>query len=81
MADAAALTRKINTEYREITIDRGRYLELSGFPNNFISTGNYNIFNLVPKNLFEQFHRVANIWFLIVSIFQVLPLNLSPTSS
>ena len=36
---------------------------------------------LLPKNLFEQFQRVANIWFLIVSIFQLLPYQLNPTDS
>ncbi|KAF4752042.1 hypothetical protein FOZ63_014837, partial [Perkinsus olseni] len=28
----------------------------------------------------EQFHRVANIWFLLIGICQMLPLDLSPTS-
>lgn len=68
-------------EYRQVALKRGRLEENALFPSNFISTAKYNIWNLLPKNLYEQFHRIANIWFLIVSIFQVLPLNLSPTSS
>lgn len=51
------------------------------FASNAISTGKYTALTLLPKNLFEQFKRVANIWFLIVSILQLLPLQLSPTSS
>lgn len=77
-------TKKVapsNSEYRQIRIDRGRGPGGGVFPLNYISTGKYTVFSLLPKNLFEQFHRVANIWFLIVSIFQVLPFQLSPTSS
>ena len=70
-----------NQEYRQIFVKRGRQEENALFPSNYISTAKYSVFSLIPKNLFEQFHRVANIWFLIVSIFQVLPFNLSPTSS
>ncbi|OMJ75568.1 hypothetical protein SteCoe_25265 [Stentor coeruleus] len=51
------------------------------FPSNHISSTKYNILNILPKNIIEQFKRLANIWFLIVSILQVLPFNLSPTSS
>ena len=36
---------------------------------------------VVAVNLFEQFHRISNIWFLIVSIFELLPYNLSPSSN
>lgn len=50
------------------------------FPKNYVSTTKYSIWNIVPKNLFEQFQRVANFWFLTVSIFQILPMNLSPTN-
>lgn len=69
------------SESRDIQLNRGKSDPTSIYPNNFISTAKYSIFSLIPKNLFEQFHRVANIWFLIVSIFQILPFGLSPTSS
>ena len=70
-----------NQEFRQIFLNRGRTEENALFPTNFITTAKYSVWTILPKNLYEQFHRVANIWFLIVSIFQVLPLNLSPTSS
>lgn len=70
-----------NQEYRQIFLKRGRLEENALFPSNYITTAKYSVWTLIPKNLYEQFHRVANIWFLIVSIFQVLPFNLSPTSS
>ncbi|KAE9612713.1 putative phospholipid-translocating ATPase [Lupinus albus] len=34
---------------------------------NYVSTTKYTFFNFIPKSLFEQFRRVANIYFLIVA--------------
>lgn len=70
----------INPLFREILINRGISFN-TNLPNNYISTAKYTLFTIIPKNLFEQFHRIANFWFLIVSILQLLPLQLSPTSS
>ena len=49
----------------------GESNEGSKFPNNFVRTAKYTVLNFVPKNLFEQFMRVANLYFLVVSILQV----------
>ena len=38
------------------------------FGNNIIKTTKYNLLTLLPKNLFYQFTRVSNIYFLVVSI-------------
>ncbi|CAE8621685.1 unnamed protein product [Polarella glacialis] len=67
-----AETRRINLSPRR----GGR----EAFPSNHVSTTKYRLWNIVPMNLFEQFHRAANVWFLVVSTFQMLPLKLSPTS-
>ena len=48
-------------------------------PENAVRSTHYTWYNCVPLNLWEQFHRPANVWFLMVSILQMLPLNLSPT--
>uniref|UniRef100_A0A8C4QSM9 P-type ATPase N-terminal domain-containing protein n=1 Tax=Eptatretus burgeri TaxID=7764 RepID=A0A8C4QSM9_EPTBU len=32
----------------------------------------YTVFNFIPKNLFEQFRRIANFYFLIVFLIQLL---------
>ncbi|CAG9332606.1 unnamed protein product [Blepharisma stoltei] len=80
MADAAFIDSS-SAEFRQIKIESGLACEPTAFPNNFISSGKYTILSWVPKNLFEQFNRVANIWFLIVSICQLLPFNLSPTAN
>ncbi|CAG8701608.1 18624_t:CDS:2, partial [Gigaspora rosea] len=40
---------------------------------NKITTSKYSIFSFVPKNLYEQFHRVANFFFLLLVILQWFP--------
>lgn len=41
--------------------------------NNTIKTSKYNAFNFLPLNLFEQFQRLANAYFLVLLFLQVLP--------
>ena len=36
-----------------------------------MSTTKYSIVSFVPKNLWEQFQRVANLYFLLISLVQV----------
>ncbi|EER18925.1 conserved hypothetical protein, partial [Perkinsus marinus ATCC 50983] len=45
-----------------------------------ITSTKYRLLTFVPLSLWEQFQRVANLWFLLVSICQMLPSDLSPTS-
>ena len=62
-------------------IDFGLSAQHYHFPSNYVSTTRYKLWTIVPLNLFEQFHRFANIWFLIVSTLQMLPFKISPTTS
>ncbi|KAH8914962.1 phospholipid-translocating P-type ATPase [Atractiella rhizophila] len=50
------------------------------FATNQVLTSKYNIFTFVPKNLLEQFRRVANVFFLVLVILQFFPIfqNVSP---
>lgn len=43
------------------------------FPDNEISTCKYNCLTFIPKNLFEQFRKLANVYFLLIAILQVVP--------
>ncbi|KAL6960593.1 putative phospholipid-transporting ATPase 8 [Sarracenia purpurea var. burkii] len=47
------------------------HLNYSG---NYVSTTKYTVANFIPKALFEQFRRVANIYFLIVACVSFSPL-------
>jgi len=48
------------------------------YPNNEISTAKYNFLTFIPKFLFEQFRRYANIFFLSIGLLQQIP-GVSPT--
>ncbi|CAN8259431.1 unnamed protein product [Cochlearia groenlandica] len=45
------------------------------YTSNYVSTTRYNLLTFLPKCLYEQFHRVANIYFLIAAILSVFPLS------
>jgi phospholipid-translocating ATPase len=44
------------------------------YVSNRIRTAKYTILSFVPKNLFEQFRNVANLYFLFLVILQCIPL-------
>lgn len=51
------------------------YEKFSGtYVNNRIRTTKYTLLNFVPRNLFEQFHRVANLYFLFLVVLNWVPL-------
>ncbi|KJE93765.1 ATPase [Capsaspora owczarzaki ATCC 30864] len=51
----------------------------SPFPDNRVITSKYTALNFLPKNLFEQFRRVANFYFLCVALIQLIP-GVAPVS-
>ncbi|KFV17448.1 putative phospholipid-transporting ATPase IK, partial [Tauraco erythrolophus] len=40
---------------------------------NAIKTAKYNVFTFLPLNLYEQFHRMANVYFVFVILLQTFP--------
>jgi len=50
------------------------------FADNVVITSKYKLWNFVPKNLFEQFRRVANFYFLCIVIVQFAILDRTPVS-
>lgn len=51
----------------------------SGFVSNHISTTKYNAFTFLPKFLFEQFSKYANLFFLFTGCIQQVP-TVTPTN-
>ncbi|PWA36709.1 ATPase E1-E2 type family protein / haloacid dehalogenase-like hydrolase family protein [Artemisia annua] len=45
------------------------------YSKNYMSTTKYNVITFLPKALFEQFRRVANIYFLLAVMLSVTPLS------
>ncbi|AMD21208.1 HEL072Wp [Eremothecium sinecaudum] len=50
-----------------------------GYGDNHISTTKYNVATFVPKFLFQEFSKYANLFFLFTSIIQQVP-NVTPTN-
>ncbi|XP_056400695.1 phospholipid-transporting ATPase IC-like [Hyla sarda] len=48
-------------------------LKTSKYATNEIKTSKYNIITFLPLNLFEQFRRIANAYFLLLLIIQLIP--------
>ncbi|KAL8613378.1 Phospholipid-transporting ATPase ID [Nucella lapillus] len=58
---------------RRIKVNDGEYNAQFEYAQNKITTSKYNIVTFVPKNLFEQFQRLANAYFLGLLILQLIP--------
>ncbi|CAL9126684.1 unnamed protein product [Musa textilis] len=55
---------------------------IARFKGNSISTTKYNVLTFLPKGLFEQFRRVANLYFLMISILSTTPISpVSPVTN
>ncbi|XP_011924724.1 PREDICTED: phospholipid-transporting ATPase IC [Cercocebus atys] len=48
-------------------------IKKSKYANNAIKTYKYNVLTFIPMNLFEQFKRAANLYFLVLLILQAIP--------
>ncbi|KIK09858.1 hypothetical protein K443DRAFT_671169 [Laccaria amethystina LaAM-08-1] len=79
-------TRKWKWPWRKEKVSTGeRIIALNSsaanadFCSNFISTSKYNVLSFVPKFLFEQFSKYANLFFLFTACIQQIP-GVSPTN-
>ncbi|XP_068454998.1 phospholipid-transporting ATPase ID-like [Clinocottus analis] len=60
------LERKLRANDREYNLS-------FKYATNAIKTSKYNPFSFLPLNLFEQFQRIANAYFLFLLVLQVIP--------
>uniref|UniRef100_A0AAY4CX71 Phospholipid-transporting ATPase n=1 Tax=Denticeps clupeoides TaxID=299321 RepID=A0AAY4CX71_9TELE len=60
-------------EDRHVRANDREFNEKFSYADNRIKTSKYNIFTFLPINLFEQFQRVANAYFLVLLILQLIP--------
>ncbi|XP_024543304.1 phospholipid-transporting ATPase 1 isoform X2 [Selaginella moellendorffii] len=59
---------------RVVYVDNpGRTNENFEFSGNKVRTSKYTLISFLPRNLFEQFHRVAYIYFLLIVILNQIP--------
>ncbi|KAF8359761.1 hypothetical protein PRIPAC_94756 [Pristionchus pacificus] len=58
---------------RRLRANDQEYNKQFKYANNIIKTSKYNLITFIPRNLFEQFTRLANIYFLILLVLQFIP--------
>lgn len=67
--------QQVAASTRKIYINKA---QTDKFKNNSISTGKYTLVTFLPKFLYEQFRKYANIFFLSIGLLQQIP-GISPT--
>ncbi|VDL85426.1 unnamed protein product, partial [Nippostrongylus brasiliensis] len=60
-------------EERRLRANDREYNSQFKYAGNYIKTSKYNIITFIPQNLFEQFQRIANFYFLVLMILQFIP--------
>ncbi|KAG8221446.1 hypothetical protein J3R82DRAFT_1642 [Butyriboletus roseoflavus] len=63
----------VNTPLSAMEVDQNGQ-PLVRYARNKVRTSRYTLLTFLPKNLYEQFHRIANIYFLALVIFQLFPI-------
>ncbi|CAM4667178.1 phospholipid-transporting ATPase ID-like isoform X1 [Lepidochelys kempii] len=65
--------KKLKEEQRHLQANNRDFNLEFEYANNSIKTSKYNFFTFLPLNLFEQFQRIANAYFLFLLILQLIP--------
>ncbi|TRY82205.1 hypothetical protein DNTS_003391 [Danionella cerebrum] len=70
--------QRLSGKRRVVVLRSGpHYAEYSrfskGFQDNSIRTTKYTLFSFIPMNLFQQFHRAANLYFLFLVLLNWVP--------
>ena len=69
-----------HTPYLEFFINNNKKNSEFKLKTNYISTTKYNLITFLPKGLLYQFSRLANVYFLFITIIQCIP-EISPLNS
>ncbi|CAF0849960.1 unnamed protein product [Rotaria sordida] len=65
--------KKVEEDTRKIKANDPTANATKEYAGNEISTSKYNLITFLPKNLFEQFRRLANAYFLFLLCLQLIP--------
>ncbi|CAI7906865.1 unnamed protein product [Closterium sp. NIES-54] len=61
--------------HRTVNVNDPRSHAHQQYKNNGVSTTKYSFLTFLPKGLFEQFRRVANLYFLLIAILSTTPVS------
>ncbi|XP_068781065.1 phospholipid-transporting ATPase ID [Struthio camelus] len=65
--------KKLKEQERQLQANNRDFNLQFEYASNSIKTSKYNFFTFLPLNLFEQFQRIANAYFLFLLILQLIP--------
>ncbi|KAK0157633.1 hypothetical protein PV328_011346 [Microctonus aethiopoides] len=69
----SAATSPVQETERRIRANNREYNSQFKYANNYIKTSKYSVLTFLPLNLFEQFQRLANFYFLCLLVLQMIP--------
>lgn len=83
MVRASSRANLKNETERRIIANNAEFNAQFSYAKNYIKTSKYTFLNFVPYNLFEQFQRLANFYFLCLLVLQLIPVisSLSPITT
>jgi phospholipid-transporting ATPase len=61
--------KELTVGYRDLVVGSPQVF----FTNNTVSTTKYTVFTFLPLNLLYQFSKIANLYFLFLTILQIIP--------
>ncbi|OUC43592.1 phospholipid-translocating P-type ATPase, flippase [Trichinella nativa] len=76
---ACIRSKKTYPEYRTVIPnhiyikEEAKQIPNRHYANNKVKTTKYTLITFLPKNLFEQFHRLANLYFLFIALLNWVP--------
>ncbi|XP_066994070.1 phospholipid-transporting ATPase ID isoform X1 [Anabrus simplex] len=70
---ASSHTPRTQETERRIRANDREYNSQFNYANNYIKTSKYTVLTFLPLNLFEQFQRLANFYFLCLLVLQMIP--------
>ncbi|XP_037782445.1 probable phospholipid-transporting ATPase IM isoform X3 [Penaeus monodon] len=83
MVRASSRTNPKQETERRIKPNNPEFNAQFNYAKNYIKTSKYTLLNFIPYNLFEQFQRLANFYFLCLLVLQLIPVisSLTPVTT
>ncbi|KAI1715096.1 cation transport ATPase (P-type) domain-containing protein [Ditylenchus destructor] len=72
-ANRRASGEEVTEKQRVVRANDREFNSAFDYADNYIQTSKYNLITFIPRNLWEQFQRLANFYFLVLMLLQLIP--------